>query len=227
MSTVIARNAPCPCGSGKRFKDCHGTVAPALGAPQSADELLRQAQVAFASGEIAHAETLLRTLITRKPENVAAWNLLGETLMSSDATAAIQAWWCALNLEPENAEASFHLGNRNREQGEHEAAIIHYERALRGAPTHAGLLNNLGLSCTAVGNLDHAEECFCAALGAEPGHTAALVNLVNLLFQGERYVELVAVSKALLALGRDAPPAIRLMRGLAQERLGDLPSAEA
>src|SRR5262252_9449593 len=102
MSTAIARNAPCPCGSGKRFKDCHGAVAAAPSAPQSADELLRQAQVAFADGHSAHSAVLLRQLIGRHPENVAAWNLLGEALLSGDATAAIGAWWQALSLDPAN-----------------------------------------------------------------------------------------------------------------------------
>src|SRR5215470_3354593 len=115
MTTAIARNAPCPCGSGKRFKDCHGAVGSAPAVPSSPAELLRQAQVAFASGKSAHVETLLRQLIEHETENVTAWNLLGEARMSSgDVTAANQAWWRALNLDPENAEASFPLGNRNR-----------------------------------------------------------------------------------------------------------------
>ena len=227
MSTAIARNAPCPCGSGKRFKDCHGAVASAPATQQSADELLRQAQVAFASGDSARCVMLLRQLIECDQENVAAWNLLGEALLSGDATAAIGAWWQALSRDLENAEASFHLGNRNRERGEHGAAVIHYERALRGAPGHAGLLNNLGLSCVALGELSRAEECYRAVLALEPQHTAALVNLANLLFQRERYAELLVVSERLLAHGRNAPPAIRLMRALAQERLGNVTDAEA
>ena len=31
-----ARNAPCPCGSGKRYKDCHGALAPAAASPSAA-----------------------------------------------------------------------------------------------------------------------------------------------------------------------------------------------
>ena len=48
-TAAIARNAPCPCGSGKRFKDCHGAFGAAAGGPTTADELLRQAQVRFAA----------------------------------------------------------------------------------------------------------------------------------------------------------------------------------
>src|SRR5215475_7004523 len=227
MSTAIARNAPCPCGSGKRFKDCHGAVAAPPLASLSADELLRQAQVAFAGGQSTRAETQLRQLIEREPENVAAWNLLGETLLSRNAQAANEAWWRALNLDPENPEASFHLGNRNREHGEHGAAVIHYERALRGAPNNAALLNNFGLSCMAIGELERAEESYKAALAIEPEQSVTQMNLVNLLFQRERYAELIAASEELVAQGRDASPSIHLLRALAQERLGDVANAEA
>jgi SEC-C motif-containing protein len=27
MDTASSRNAPCPCGSGKRYKHCHGVAA--------------------------------------------------------------------------------------------------------------------------------------------------------------------------------------------------------
>ena len=32
VSTKTARNDPCPCGSGKKFKDCHGKSGPKKGA---------------------------------------------------------------------------------------------------------------------------------------------------------------------------------------------------
>src|SRR5215472_12754881 len=117
MTTAIARNAPCPCGSGKRFKDCHGAVGSAPAVPSSPAELLRQAQVAFASGKPAEAKALLsralelaperadilrelarvewtlgdstaaascRSALEKAPNDVAAWNLLGEILSPND-----------------------------------------------------------------------------------------------------------------------------------------------
>ena len=50
------------------------------------------------------------------PGNTAAWNFLGEVLKPADALAASDAWWHVLGLDPDNAEASFHLGNRLRER---------------------------------------------------------------------------------------------------------------
>jgi protein O-GlcNAc transferase len=228
MASPSSRNAPCPCGSGKRFKDCHGRSA-GEAPPQAADpdELLRKAHLAFVNGRGTAAETRLRRLLALSPDHVAAWNLLGEVLRPGNAAAADRAWWHALNLDPENAEASFHLGNRNREFGEHVAAMIHYQRALRGAPNHAGLLSNLGLSALALGNPERAESCYRAALAAEPQHAAAQANLASLLFQREQYAELARVTDEQLALGSAVPSSVRLLRALAQERLGDAAGAEA
>src|SRR5215472_11141386 len=190
-TTAIARNAPCPCGSGKRFKDCHGTSRSASAAPASAESLLASAQVAFASGHSAEAAASLRHLLQANPADIDAWNLLGECLKANDPRAASEAWWRTLELDPDNAEASFHLGNLNLEGGRHAAALIHYERTLRGAPDHVSALNNVGLCHKALGAIDRAEQSFRAALAVEPSQPEALVNLANLLFAREQYTETI------------------------------------
>ncbi len=225
-TTAIARNAPCPCGSGKRYKDCHGALSanadpPASGAP------LQAAQLAFVAGRHKDAEALLRRLLERDPDDVAAWNLLGECLVPIDARAASQAWWRALDIDPDNAEASFHLGNHNLGHSEYGAAAIHYERALRGLPDHVGVLNNLGLCYKVLGAIDRAEECYRRALGVEPGHPEALTNLANVLFQREKHAEVVAITDRLLALPHGGRGSMRLLRALSQERLGDVAGSEA
>jgi protein O-GlcNAc transferase len=224
-TTVIARNAPCPCGSGKRYKDCHGTTRlDRSGAAIAA--ALAAAHAAFDAGRAADAERSLRQLLQIEPDNVAAWNLLGESLKLRDAGAAAEAWWRALELDPENAEASFHLGNLNLEKREYRAAMIHYERALRGAPNQVSTLNNLGLCCKSLGATDRAEECFAAALAVDPRQPDALAHLAQVKFQRERYTDVVALTDRALALPQGARGSTRLLRALAQERLGDLTASE-
>jgi len=225
-----SRNAPCPCGSGQRYKDCHGAL-PGQAAPApnaNADALLQEAQqLAFVAKQPAAAESLLRQLLEADSTLVPAWNLLGEILFRTDPTAAGAAWWRALSLDPDNPEASFHLGNFNREHGVHDAAAIHYERALRSAPNHAGLLNNLGISYKAMGAADRAEASFRAALLVEPHHVEALANLANALYQREAHADTIATVDRLLVLRPDASPSIRLQRALSQQRVGDTKAAEA
>jgi protein O-GlcNAc transferase len=260
MSTAIARNAPCPCGSGRRFKDCHGSVSTAPAAPQSVDELLRQAQVAFAGGNPTDAKVLLaraldlapgraellrerarvewmlgdtiaaatcRTALDKAPNDVAAWNLLGEILITTDAAGAEAAWREALQLEPTDPEALFHLGNRLRERGEHQAAIGYYERALERAPHHAGVLNNLGLALEAGGQSERAEACYREVIAAQSQHADALANLGNLLQGQKRHREALLAYEKALVIRRDFPAKFWRARGIALSALGALGDAEA
>src|ERR1700686_2356064 len=60
MQPPPSRIAPCPCGSGKRYKECHGAVlAPGLSVPK-ADDLAAKAQRALTAGRPAEALAHLR-----------------------------------------------------------------------------------------------------------------------------------------------------------------------
>jgi protein O-GlcNAc transferase len=224
-TTAIARNAPCPCGSGRRYKDCHGSLQAGRVPPASADALLHEAQIAFAAGHHQDAAASLQRLLEIAPDNVAAWNLLGRCLEPTDEVAASAAWWQALDVDPQNAEASFYLGNRMREHGEHVAAIIHYERALSSAPNHPAVLNNLGLTLGEIGELERAEGCYRQVLAVEPQHTGALANLANLLSAREAIQETNAVYDRLFAIRHDWPAAVWIRRAMAQNRAFDLSGA--
>jgi protein O-GlcNAc transferase len=259
-TSAIARNAPCPCGSGKRFKDCHGSTRSAPAETPSADSLLRLAQVAFAEGRAsaaldlleraialdrdradllrerariewtvadARAEATCRAALERAPNDVRAWNLLGEILGKTDPEASERAWQRALDLEPGDAETLFHLGNRLRERGQFEAAIDHYQRALERAPGHAGILNNLGLALEANGQKERAEVCYRRVLAEQSRHADALANLANLLQSQRRYREAVLIYEKAIAVRRDFPAKFWQSRGIALGELGALIDAEA
>ena len=57
-----SRNAPCPCGSGQRYKDCHGALAAPLATTPEALRL--QAEQAFASGQPGVAKSYLERALT-------------------------------------------------------------------------------------------------------------------------------------------------------------------
>ena len=231
-----SRNAPCPCGSGKRFKDCHGALgatpvrATALATSpessrvnESADAALvrERARSEWLRGDSGAAATC-RDALARAPDDVAAWNLLGEILNTTDPAATSEAWWHALDLDPDNAEASFHLGNRLRERQESAAAIIHYERALSRAPGHTGVLNNLGLALHEIGELERAETCYRQVLAIDPQHTGALANLANLLSARESVREAASVYDRMFSIRRDWPASIWIRRAMAQNAAQDL-----
>ena len=239
FAAPASRNAACPCGSGKRYKDCHGAFGAAAGAVAPQQAAINDAAPASASVDAVLRErarkqwlqsdpdalSTCRAALEQSPHDVAAWNLLGEILNASDPAAATEAWWRALELDPENAEASFHLGNRLREQGERSAAVIHYERARVGAPGHTGVLNNLGLALHELGELDRAEACYREALAIDPRHTSVLANLANLLSTREAVKESAAVYGRLFAIRRDWPAALWIRRAMAQNAAQDLGGA--
>ena len=81
----VGRNERCPCGSGKRFKECHGAIA----APSSADakpklaglsrvpQLMQAAQQAQLSGDAIEAAALYRRVLEIDPTNFDATHMLG------------------------------------------------------------------------------------------------------------------------------------------------------
>ncbi len=198
-----ARNSPCPCGSGKRYKDCHGLLAPPpihnpVAAPPPAERtvaaLLARARSSLALGDTAGAEAL---------------------------------WQQVLAADPGDAEALFHLGNLERERGHHPIAVAHYRQALVRAPGHAGLLNNLGLAYEAQGLADQAESCYREVLAAAPNHPDALANLAGALYERAAYREAADNYDRLFAIRRDVPAWIWVRRGISQDRIHDEAGAEA
>src|SRR5260221_223099 len=102
-----SRNDPCPCGSGLRYKHCHG--APAGGQANAQTDsrrateasavrsrsiatALNEAQAALASGNRAAAQAICRAVLAREPDAAAVWNLLGEALRASAPAEAEAAW---------------------------------------------------------------------------------------------------------------------------------------
>src|SRR5690242_21853912 len=81
---MTGRNDPCPCGSGKRFKHCHGM-------PNSPDALTRQGMGAHEQGDIATAERLYRQALEAAPEHPLALHYLGVALYQQKRPAEAMA----------------------------------------------------------------------------------------------------------------------------------------
>lgn len=82
----VSRNSPCPCGSGKRYKQCCGSLtAPGAGvdpAAPSLDELLVGALRRQQSGDPRGAEPLYRQALVLAPDDPDALHMLGTVCMS-------------------------------------------------------------------------------------------------------------------------------------------------
>ena len=175
-TSAIARNAPCPCGSGRRFKDCHGGLAGPAAAPTTAEELLRLAQVRFAVNEPTSALELLERASALAPERADLWRERARvqwTFARTDAEATCRA---ALALAPTDVVAWNLLGEiiLKRDPGGAEAA---WREALKIDPHNPEALFHLGNRLRERGEHEVAISHFERALERVPGHPGVLNNL--------------------------------------------------
>jgi protein O-GlcNAc transferase len=175
--TAIARNAPCPCGSGRRYKDCHGAPGAAAREVADADSLLRQAQVAFAAGQAAAAKSVLARAIELSPERT---DLLRErarvewTLGDAGAEASCRA---ALERAPRDIAAWNLLGEIKLKAGDVAGAEAAWRETLRLDPADPEALFHLGNRLRERAEHHAAIEHYQRALERAPGHAGVLNNL--------------------------------------------------
>jgi len=215
----IRRTAPCPCGSGKRYKDCHGALkAPAARPPgEAARELL-------ARGNFADAARAARAAVDLDPGDADAWTVLGLALEATEPEAAVAAWQTAVAVEPGKAEAHFRVGDFRRRRGEYDAAVAAYEAAVEAGSAHPVLLNNLGLALQQRSRFADAERSYREALRHAPDLVEAHANLADLLRLQRRHPE--AAERYARALSIEpGVAALWLNLGVCQHQMGDLGGA--
>lgn len=243
VTAPASRNAPCPCGSGSRFKDCHGGLRRAgegvpaqilpgddSGKGASGDPiavLLLRARGSLSAERDEVAATACRAALALDPDHVAAWNLLGQSLLRIDPENAADAWRRALAIDSMDGEAHFLLGNYYRELNHVQKAIAEYEDALKAAPGNTAVLNNLGLALQVAGEDDRALDCYRRVLAIEPDQADALGNLGNAQFTSNDFVASAETYDRLFAIRSDLPSATLLRRAIALQKSQRLAEAEA
>jgi Flp pilus assembly protein TadD len=181
--TPVGRNDPCPCGSGMRYKHCHGAQPAAV----DADSLAKQGIAAHAEGRLDEAERLYRAALHVTRDHNVALHYLGVVLYQrnrlDEALALLEATSARAPDEPEfHNNRGLALAAAQRD----EDAIAAYRRVLELKPDHTGACNNLGLALQATGDLDGAIAAFCRGLAIAPDFAPLHWNLgLALLLQGD------------------------------------------
>lgn len=183
MATV-ARNAPCPCGSGLRYKACHGR--PDSGGAPSPQALLQRALDLHQQGQVDEAERLYRQVLSLDAGNAVATHYLGMVTWHRGDLAKAERLMRE-SIAANTAIADFHnnLGLLLRDTGRQEQAIACYRRTLEVDPAWFAAYNNMGLALESLERWDEAVEGYRAAILREPRFAAARQNLGRaLLAQG-------------------------------------------
>jgi tetratricopeptide (TPR) repeat protein len=168
-----SRNAPCPCGSGRRYKHCCGqaaavgnaTAAPAATAPAA---LLREAMAHHQAGRLAAARQTYEAVLAQGDDAVAE-HYLGVLDMQErrplDGERRIRA---ALAKRHDVPDFFNNLGLCLRAQGRLDEAVAEYRKALDLHPAYAPAWSNLGLDLHRLGQLDASLDAFDRALALDP-----------------------------------------------------------
>ncbi len=193
----VGRNDPCPCGSGKRYKQCHGAVrdvapasevtpAPAL----SAEALTTRGMQAHQRGELEGAERDYRAALAAAPDHPAALHYLGvihyQRNRVGDALPLLER---AVALVPSEPEFHNNLGLALAAADRTRDAIARYRQALALNPELSTAWNNLGLALHADCELPEAIAAFRAALRVSPDFAQAHWNLSLALLVIGQYEE--------------------------------------
>ena len=133
----ISRNAPCPCGSGRRYKACCGVAGASVSATKMASSDTRQTislEDEFASAVALH--------------------------QAGRIDDAARAYAKMLEIQPANPGVLHYLGVCCYQRGELDAAAAYMREALSLNEHEPMAQNNLGLVCQAAKQYEEALKCF-------------------------------------------------------------------
>jgi tetratricopeptide (TPR) repeat protein len=187
----IGRNDPCPCGSGKRYKQCHGAVTAATSASTpSADTLVSRALAAHQRGDLESASRDYSAALSVSPQHPHALHYLGViAYQHGDLARALAMLEGAVALLPHEPEFHNNLGLVLAALDRNAQAAAAHRQALALQPDHTGAWNNLGLALHAQNDLAGAIDAFRRALAQAPQFTQARWNLALALLHDGRFAE--------------------------------------
>jgi hypothetical protein len=190
MNPPARRNDPCPCGSARRYKDCHGRLAaddrppepPRIGA------LIDGALRMHRQGRIDEAGAIYLEILRREP--AIATHYLGMVAWHRGDLAAAEAKLRA-SIEADGAIPDFHnnLGMLLRDTGRFGAAIACYRRTLEVDPAWIEAYSNLGLALESAGRFDEAIAAYREGLARAPDFAVAHHNLARALLTRGDFAE--------------------------------------
>jgi tetratricopeptide (TPR) repeat protein len=201
------RNDPCPCGSGRKYKHCHGAPEGAAPpAPEAVRELTELVTMLHA-GALAVVEKRCRTLLEARPADGMLWKILSVSLLRQGGGAALPALERAVELLAQDAEVHFNLGIALAEAGRRDEAVASYRQALALNPASVETLNGLGNVLRELGERREALALYQRALALDPRRADSECNLGTALFELRRIAEAEECFRRAVVLKPDYPQA--------------------
>lgn len=180
-AVAVSRNAPCPCGSGKRYKHCcgQGVATPVANAPAPAGDakaLLNEAAAHHQAGRLPQARKGYEAVLALGEDAIAEHYLGVLEMQQGRPIEGEKRIRSALAKRDDLPDLYNNLGLCLRAQGRLEEAVAEYRRALDRHPAYAPAWSNIGLDLHKLGRLDEALDAFNRALALDPNLTQARLS---------------------------------------------------
>jgi Flp pilus assembly protein TadD/SAM-dependent methyltransferase len=195
-----ARNDPCPCGSGRKYKQCCGALTPSL-ARDDAVEHWSLGNALRHEGRLQEAVACYRRALSARPAYPEAHDSLGTVFRAMGRLDdAIASYGRALALSPDSPHTHYNLGNALKERGKLREAVGCYRTAVALKPDMAEAANNLGIAYQALGQTSDAIAAYREAVTMHPTYAEAFYNLGTALRESDRTDEAIAAYRTALSL---------------------------
>lgn len=184
----MRRNEPCFCGSGKRFKNCHGSLGEEPGA-QAAARAGQPADAGAAGkfdratwlheqGQLERARELYEAVLNEVPDHFDALLALGVLhARRKNLHAAERLFRQALRINADSEEANFNLAAVLCDLGHADESLPLFARILATNPDSAGALNNRGVALLKLNRHAEALADLRKAAGFTPDDPGLLNNI--------------------------------------------------
>jgi len=217
-----ARNAPCRCGSGRRYKACCGAFASAGRTLDDAVALYNAANAQARAGRLAEAVEGWAQALRLRPALLAAQeNLAGALLELGRMEAAVAAYRRLMALQPNVAAHRVDLGQALRALGRVDEAIAEYAAALRLEPNLAAAYVHLGVALRLQGRTAEAKRTLDHALALDPRSTIAALAAAECHADLGDFAGAEGAFKRVLEIDPDSPEAWAAFPRLKQMGPGD------
>jgi len=228
----VGRNDPCPCNSGKKYKQCCQRRDEAYMVSQhpetaSLPQTLQAALAHHQAGRLPQANAIYQQILQVTPNHPDALHFSGLIAHRAGKNEiAIGLIRKALSFRPDYIDAHYNLGIVLQEQGKLDDAAASYRRALTLDPDYADAHNNLGNVLKDQGQQDEAIASYRRALTFNSGYADTHNNLGNIFREQGRLDEAIASYRRALTLKPDYTDAYNNLGNVLQEQ-GELDEAVA
>ena len=176
------RNDPCPCGSGKKYKQCC-QLRPAAPAKNNSAATIQTALEHHRAGRLAQAEEIYKQVLQADPSHPDALHYLGAIAIDQGRyEEAADLIGRAIRIKPSRS-MYYNLGNALRELNKLDEAVENFRHALALDPNYAEAYTNLGGVLLVQHKLEEAIKSYRRALELKPRYTETYPSACsNLLF---------------------------------------------